>query len=200
MRTEMLWASLLGMPFGFIDFFLIPAYWHPDSLFGLMEKYGLGIESFIFAFFMIGIASVVYKFLFRKTPVKLHRNSHAHFLLLILASFSFVAAAILFPTQAVYYLMEIGAAGTAIVAYLRRDLIKEMFMSAFIFSFLYLAVFILINFIFKGFVEYSYNLANLWGIYIVGVPLEEVGVAFFIGAFWSVLYEYTKDYREIDVA
>jgi hypothetical protein len=38
LRQEMLWASFLGMPFGFVDFFLIPRYWNPDSLFFWINK------------------------------------------------------------------------------------------------------------------------------------------------------------------
>ena len=59
LRKEMLWASLLGMPFGFIDYFLVPKYWNPDSLFGIIKKYGVGIESFFFFFVMSGVASVI---------------------------------------------------------------------------------------------------------------------------------------------
>ena len=49
---------------------------------------------------------------------------------------------------------------------------------------------------FSGFVEHSYNLKNTWNILILKVPLEEIVVAFFCGAFWSSVYEYTKNYRE----
>ena len=45
-------------------------------------------------------------------------------------------------------------------------------------------------------VKYFYNLKNTWGILVLGIPLEEIGVVFFAGAFWSTIYEYTKAYRE----
>ena len=32
-------------------------------------------------------------------------------------------------------------------------------------------------------------------IFIAGIPIEETLFSFSIGAFWSVLYEYTRGYR-----
>lgn len=92
--------------------------------------------------------------------------------------------------------MIVGAAGALVTSYFRKDLSKQILASAFVFSFLYFAVFILVNFMFKGLVENFYNLKNTWGILVLGVPLEEIGVAFFAAAFWSTIYEYTKAYRE----
>jgi len=46
----MLWASFFGLPFDLVDYFLVPEYWNPESLFGLIKKYGVGIESFVFFF------------------------------------------------------------------------------------------------------------------------------------------------------
>jgi len=196
LRREMLWASLIGMPFGFIDFFLVPTYWNPDSLFDLIKKYGVGIESFIFLFLMAGIASVIYEFLRKKKPVKLAHGGRNHFWLLFFIVFAYVVMSILFPSKAIYNLMIVGASGAVVTAYLRRDLWKQIFASAFIFSFLYFGIFVLLNLAFNGFVEYSYNLKNTWGILVLGIPLEEIGAVFFVGAFWSTFYEYTKAYRE----
>jgi hypothetical protein len=195
----MLWASCCGIPFGFIDFFLVPAYWNPDSLFGLIKKYGVGIESFIFLFVMTGIASVIYEFLRKEKLVKLAHGGRSHFWLIFFIPLAYVAMSILFPLKAVYNLMIVGAVGDIITAYFRRDLWKQIFASAFIFSSLYFVVFVLINLIFKGLVENFYNLKNTWGILVLGVPLEEIGVAFFAGAFWSTIYEYTKAYREKNI-
>jgi hypothetical protein len=136
----------------------------------------------------------------KEEPVKLAHGGRPHFWLLGLVSLAYVFMSIWFPSKAVYNLMIVGAVGATITVFLRRDLWKQMFASAFIFSFLYLGVFVLVNLIFKGFVENSYNLNNIWGILVLGVPLEEMGVAFFVGAFWSTLYEYTKSYREKKIA
>lgn len=195
LRQEMIWASIWGLPFGFIDYFLVPTYWNPDSLFGLIKKYGVGIESFFFLFVMAGIASVLYEFVQKKRTVKLARIGDHHFWLLFFVSFAFITLSILFPSKAIYNLMFVGAIGAIVTAYFRRDLFREILASAFIFSFLYLGVFALANFTFKGMVENFYNLQNTWNILILGIPLEEIVVAFFAGAFWSSIFEYTKSYR-----
>jgi len=192
----MLWASILGMPFGVIDFFLVPAYWHPDSLLGLMEKYGIGIESFLFLFCMAGIASVLYEFLWKEKLIRLEHSGQHHYWLLIFIPFLYIILSIIFPTKSIYNLMIAGAIGSIITACLRKDLRKQILISAIIFSLLYFVIFILVSFLFPGFVIHSYNLSNTWDILVLGIPLEEIVVAFFAGAFWSTIYEYTKSYRE----
>ena len=196
LRKEMLWASFWALPFGFIDFFLVPNYWHPDSLFGIMKKYGSGIESFIFIFLMAGIVSVIYEFLRDKKPIKIARANRHRFWLLALTSLTFLIMTALYPTKAVYNLMIAGVLGSIVTACLRKDLTKQMFVSASVFSLIYLGVFILINLMFPGFVQHSYNMKSLWNVFVFGVPFEEIAVAFLVGAFWSTLYEYTKSYRE----
>ena len=52
LRKEIILASLLGMPLGLSDYIFIPWYWNPHMLFNLKP----GIESFIFAFAIGGIA------------------------------------------------------------------------------------------------------------------------------------------------
>jgi len=195
LRKEILWASFWGMPFGFIDFFLVPVYWNPDSLFGFIKKYGVGIESFIFFFMMAGLASVLYEFFEKEKTVKLVCGGHSHFWLLAAAAFIYVGLSIFFPSKTVYILMIVSAVGAIITIYLRRDLWKQIIVSAFIFSFLYFGAFVLVNFIFQGLAGEFYNLENTWNILFLGVPLEEIAVAFFAGAFWSTIYEYTKSYR-----
>ncbi|MFA5098637.1 MAG: lycopene cyclase domain-containing protein [Candidatus Paceibacterota bacterium] len=196
LRKEMLWASFFGMPLGIIDFFLVPAYWNPDSLFGLIKKYGVGIESFLFLFIIAGIASVIYEFFWKEKPVKLIHGGRPHFWLLLFFSLVFLSTSILFTSKAVYGFMVSCAIGAFIIVYLRRDLWKQVFFSAFALSIFYLGGLVLIKSMFKGLIENFYNFDNICGVLIFGIPLEEVGAAFFAGAFWSTIYEYTKSYRE----
>ncbi|MDQ5893179.1 MAG: hypothetical protein QG640_190 [Patescibacteria group bacterium] len=195
LRPEMLWAGFLGMPFGLIDFFLVPMYWNPDSLFDLIEKYGVGIESFVFLFLMASLAAVIYQFLFKRKAPKPKRSNHHHIVLLLATPILYVILSVIFPLHAIYNVMIVGAAGALATAYLRKDLRKQILTSAYLFSLLYLGVFVLVNLICDGWVGRFYNLENTWGILIWGVPLEEIAVAFFAGAFWSTIYEYTNSYR-----
>ncbi len=192
----MILASFWGMPFGFIDYFLVPQYWHPSSLFGLMERYGVGIESFLFLFLMAGIASVTYEFFYNEKLVRLTHTGHRHYWLLYSVPVAFVVMSALFPTIAIYNMMIVGGIGAAITACLRRDLRRQMLISAFIFSMIYLVVFVLVNLIFPDFVNHSYNFDNICGLLLLGVPIEEIAVAFFAGAFWSTIYDYSRAYRD----
>jgi hypothetical protein len=197
LRREMIWASFLGLPFGIIDYFLVPEYWHPQSLFSLMDNYGVGMESFIFLFLMSGTVSVIYEFF---EGVKIRKSGGKKkafgFLPLFLVVISFFSLVFLFSLQAIHSFMLAGLIGALGIFYLRRDLFKQMAFSAFFFAFFYFAVFFLTVRVFPGFVEAFYNLPNLWGFLVAGVPLEELAAGFFAGAFWSVFYECAQSYKE----
>ncbi|HRY52289.1 MAG TPA: lycopene cyclase domain-containing protein [Candidatus Portnoybacteria bacterium] len=198
LRREMVWASLAGLPFGIIDYFLVPAYWHPESLFGLMEKYGVGIESFLFLFLMAGLVSVIYEFLSNRKTKKINgsRSRHLHLLPLLLGVICFFTLTFLFPNKAIYNFIAAGALGGLAVVWLRRDLFKQAAASALIFTLFYFGVLLLVNQIFSGVIASVYNFKNMCGILVLGIPLEELLAAFFAGGSWSVFYEYVKSYRE----
>lgn len=199
MRREMLWASFFGLPFGIIDYFLVPSYWNPKSLFGLIKKYGIGIESFLFLFLMAGIVSVIYEFLARRRTKKMKSSRKLHLLPLLLGVICFFVLTLLFPSKAVYNFMVAGVVSGLAVIWLRPDLLKQAASSALIFSLFYFVVLFLVNKIFSGLVASFYNFENIWGVLVLGVPLEELLVAFFVGGFWSVFYEYVKSYREMNI-
>ena len=196
LRREMLWASFVGAPFGILDYFLVPEYWNPESLFGLIKIYGVGIESFLLFFLMSGIVSVIYEFLARRRTKKMKSSRKFHLLPLLLGVICFFVLTLLFPSEAIYNFIVAGVVGGLAVVWLRPDLLKQAAFSALIFSLFYFAVFFLINQIFSGFVASFYNFENISGVLVLGVPLEEIAVAFFAGGFWSVSYEYVKSYRE----
>lgn len=195
LRREMIFASSFGLPVGLIDHFLVPTYWHPDSLFGLMEKYTVGIESFLFVFLMAGISSVVYEFLTQQKLKKMLHDTRPHLLPFILTGIVFFILATIFPTKAIYVFMSVALLGAVAIVVRRRDLWKQVSASAFLFSGLYLATFVVVGLIYPDLVERFYNFDAISGILFLGVPIEEVATAFFAGAFWSVMYEYMNAYR-----
>ena len=82
------------MPFGITEPLFVPEYWSPPSLFGLAQRTGFDIESFIFSFAIGGIAAVLYNVMLRKRMELLpgEERHHWHYA---------IAASILFPTVAV---------------------------------------------------------------------------------------------------
>lgn len=195
LRREILLGSLMGLPFGLIEYFFVPYYWNPLSLFDFIRKFGFGIESFIFAFFTAGIASVFYEFLENRRTAKINRKSKNNALLLGLFLAIFILLNLFFPSRPVYDLTVAFAVVTIVIAFLRRDLIPQIVASAFVFAALYWLMYVLTEIIYPGFVLMFYNLQNLSGIFILGVPLEEIIIAFTGGACWSVLYEYSNGYK-----
>jgi Lycopene cyclase len=87
------------------------------------------------------------------------------------------------------------AAGALVLGYLRHDLIPLMLTSIASFTLLYFVLFLWVLFLYPEFVERFYNLPNLLGLYIHGVPIEELLFAATGGAIWSVAYEYVHGYR-----
>lgn len=196
LRKEMLWASIVGLPFGFIDYFLIPGYWHPDVVFDLGIKHGFGLESFLFFSLMAGITSVIYEFVEKKKLIKIKGNKHHHFLILIFAITFFITFGIIFPNQIIYNLIITLFVGGITLIFLRKDLLRKIVMSGFIFAVFYFIVFIVINNIFSNFIPSFFNVPSVWSVSVIGVPIEELLAAFAGGMFWSALYEYVNAFRE----
>ncbi len=188
------WTSLLG----FTEPLFVPSYWNPPSLFDLAHRTGFDIESFIFAFAAGGIVFALYDLLFRKNekPMpKLSRHSHRHrFHRAILWSVPIIIIVLFFTTalNPIYDFTIAGVIGGALAIYCRPALAKKMFASASFFLIIYYLYFLsLINAIASpGYVEQVWNLTNLSGILITGVPLEELLFAVTLGFYWSSVYEH----------
>ena len=74
--------------------------------------------------------------------------------------------------------------------YCRPELKKKMLVSAMIFLGIYFVYFLTLIALYPNYVEQVWNLQDISGILIVGIPLEEIlfGVSF--GFFWSSVYEH----------
>jgi len=58
-RAQMIWGSLVSAPFALTSILFIPQYWSPPSLFNLDARFKVGIEDFLWAAAVGGIASVI---------------------------------------------------------------------------------------------------------------------------------------------
>ena len=178
----------------------VPQYWTPPSLFNLDQKIRVGIEDFLWAAAVGGIASVVGELLLRDTLATLRsRPRHRHYAPFAIIAVLFIALEIWHPYQSYANTMlntiisfTIGAIAIAV---LRSDLITLMLISAASFTALYFFLFLCVLFLYPDFIHRFYNIPNLLGIYIAGVPIEELLFAASGGAIWSVAYEYVQGYR-----
>ncbi len=196
LRREMIWASLLGLPFGAIEFFFVPYYWNPESLFDLMRKFGFGIEGFIYTFSIAGIAAVGYEFLENRKLKKITGDKKLHLIPFILSIAVFLILKIIFPMKPMLDLAAAFSAGAVLTVILRPDLLKQVFGGGIIFGVFYFLIFAFFNRIAGDVVGQFYTPQILGNFKVAGVPLEEIVGAFTGGAFWSTIYEYTKAYRE----
>ncbi len=195
-RKEMLvvslWTSLLGLT----EPFFVPAYWNPPSLFDLAQRTGFDIESLLFAFGVGGGAFGLYQLIFGKTheeisTVKRHLPLHRYH------RWALAAAPVLFsilyfgttlnPIYSAILAMFAGGLATLLC---RPDLLRKMLTSAGLFLGLYFVFFLTLIAAYPGYVERVWNLKDLAGVLVVGVPLEELLFALSFGFLWSSIYEH----------
>ena len=198
LKKEIIFGSILGLPFGFSEFLFVPEYWNPPSLFELIHRLGFGIESLMFAFFVSGIASVLYETLFHKCLRRINTSYKTHILPYTLAISVFLLLEILLPSKSIYNLTFSFLLAASIVIINRQDLLPEIIVSGLTFGVFYFFLFLIFNWLFPDFIVRTYNLKNFIGLYVHGIPVEEVLFAFSVGTCWSSLYKYIKGYRLIN--
>ncbi len=91
------------------------------------------------------------------------------------------------------YSTILGLVGGGVCAcYCRPDLIPKMLASAILFLGLYFVYFLSLVAVYPDYVREVWNLRAISRILILGVPPEELLVAFTLGFMWSSIYEHIK--------
>jgi len=200
LHKEIVTASLLAAPLGLSQYFYVHEYWSPPTLFDLARRTGFDIESILFSFFVGGIAAVAYEVCFSRRLVKGRFGRHVHIGAYAVIVLGYVLIEFVAPTSTIYNLMIVAILATVVIVTSRPDLIVNMFISGVVFGGLYFILFLAFNALFSEFISTTYALENFWGIFALGVPLEEIMFAFWFGVVWSALYEYTQGYRLRSIA
>ena len=195
-KREMLTVSLWTSLFGLTEPIFVPAYWSPPSLFDLALRTGFDIESLIFAFGVGGIGVVIYEALFKTKHAPLsvgerHQHRHRAHLVALLSAPAIFALFYAFSGLNPMYSVLIALVGSGLITwYCRPDLKKKMLVSALLFFGMYFVYFLTLIAMYPGYVEQVWNLKDLSGILIVGIPLEELLFALGGGFFWSSVNEH----------
>lgn len=196
-RKEMLqvsfWTSLLGLT----EPIFVPEYWNPPSLFDLAQKIGFDIESLIFAFAIGGISAVIYELLaksFIHVKMNVMQRQHSrhkfHLFALLSAPIIFSILYLVTDLNPIYSTTIALFMGGVFTLYCRFDLKKKMITSGFIFLILYYLFFIGFVKIYPTYVQEVWNMQDISGVLVSGVPLEELLFAFSLGFLWSGIYEH----------
>ena len=195
-RPQMIWGTVITAPLALTSFLFVPQYWRPPSLFDLDARFRVGIEDFLWAGAVGGIASVVGEmFLKERLAVRRKQPRKKHYAPFIVMLVVFLVLWFWHPHKNIYNTAIAFAVCALVVAFLRSDLILTMFVGAGVFTLLYFALFLYFLALYPDFVPRYYNVPNLLGIYAAGVPIEELLFAASGGAVWSVAYEYLQGYR-----
>jgi len=195
-RRQMLITSGLTALLGLTEPLFVPEYWDPPTLFDLAQRTGFDLESLIFAFAAGGLAGSLYERLFpvrhENVPdAERHRRRHRfHLLALLSPAVAFVG---LYPIDAlnpIYAAILAMLIGSVFAAWCRPDLLRQMLGGAALFGVLYYVFFLSLVLVHPAYVDRVWNLADLSGVLLIGVPLEEVLFALGLGLLWSSAYEH----------
>jgi len=194
-RNQMLLGSALSAPFALSGFLFMPLYWHPPSLFNLDLRVGIGFEDVLWSAAVGGIAAVTGEILFREPLVRIESQAKRNVFVPIAATvLVFAALELLNRHAAMNNLLAGFVTGGAVVAAVRRDLILYMLRSGAAFTAVYFLLFCSLMLIFPEFVSRYWNAKALVGVYVLGVPVEELEFAFTGGALWSALWAYSRGF------
>lgn len=195
-RPQIIWGTVVTTPLALTSFLFVPQYWTPPSLFNLDANIRVGIEDFLWAGAVGGIASVVGEIAL-KERLAAHRKEHRkkHYAPFIVMLAVFLILHFMYPSKNIYSTAIAFAVCAIVVAFLRSDLIPTMLVGASVFTILYFLLFVYFLALYPDFIERYYNLPNISGIRLLGVPIEELIFAASGGAVWSIAYEYFQGYR-----
>lgn len=197
-RREMLLVSLWSLPLGLFEWFFVPPYWSPPTLFDLAVRTGFDTETFIFAFAGGGIVAVLYEIVVpsRHVPVGAHERQHPrhryHWLVSSSGPALFIALLLASDMNPIYALIMAPVVTGILTWYCRPDIKGKMLAGALLFFALYFVYFWSLVLLFPDYVAQVWNLPAISGILIAGIPLEELMFALSVGFFWSSIYEHVK--------
>ena len=197
LRKDILWSGCFGMITALTAAWWVPTYWNPPTILGLNGYFGFDLEDFLLMFAIGGISSVIYEYIFNR---KLHKNIkkiHPHLTAIFIFFILYGGLQLLFPDKVFYNSIVAFFAGIVLIMIQRHDLVFKILISGIFFGVLYFIMFKILIFLFPYYIGKYYSFQNLSGLFMFKVPIEEVVLGFFMGAFWSALYEYRKGYELI---
>lgn len=193
-RREMLTMSSMVAIFGpLTDIVYTKDWWAPLTL----TKTAVGIESFIFAFAMGGVASIIYEEIFktRLKQIRLSKKRQSEdnlslILLIIFGSVLFFGMSLVLRFNS--FVSTVLSATTLILIILsrRHDLIPVSIISGIIMMIVAVFVYTILEMITPGWVRAFWHFKNVPDIIILNVPIDDVVWYFLLGALIGIVYPF----------
>lgn len=183
-----------------LELFFLPDYWQPTTintfaftLYGIHYELAL-IEDLIWGFLFGGIAAVIYEEIFGiylKASHKRIRPSIRMMVALLIIGIVFLITPVLFFNIPVVYAAALSClAASFFCVFFRRDLLKDALISGFVMGGIYFFVLLIFSIIFSGIFDTWWYPDSLSGISVLNIPIEELLIAFAMGAVVGPFYEF----------
>ena len=194
-RSAMWRVSLVTSLFGLTEPIFVPRYWNPPSLFELAQRSRFDIESLIFSFAIGGIGVVLYDAITRRNLVPMeslarHERRHSWHRVALLAPFVLFVPLYFLPWNPIFAALVCLVAGAVASVVCRPDLLTKTMFSGVLFLVLYGMFMFGLRWFAPGYIEAVWNLPDLSGVLIGGIPLEELLFGFAFGMYWASVYEH----------
>ena len=194
LRSKIFFMSLVVGPIGPVsELFYLRDYWHPV----LFNGWRIGFEDFVWAFFIGGISSVIYEELFGKKYIKKHSPQHKIWMLVfcLFGVLWMSIGNIILNFNSIYVSISMFLLFALVILIFRHDLIKDAFFSGILIGSIMFVLYLAFLPFFPGLIHRWWELNNLTGVLIFGVPLEELAWGFGWGMVAGPAYEFVYGYR-----
>lgn len=193
-RKDMLLVGVLsGIAAIILDkYYATVDYWHPISIINWLP-----FDDFYYGFIYGGVAAELYEFIFKKkNSPKPTKRSYASLLYLFIFGLiaSFLVMVNIFHLNSITAHIVPPLAFGCIIPLLRKDLFIPELISGFIITILTYCMFLILILIYPEIFANHWELSKLSGIYITGIPIEELLFAFSVGFLTGNAYEFLYGY------
>ncbi len=186
LRSVMLLTGLIVCPLVAVDYFTTPSYWTPQTL----GNIPVGVEAFIFTFFLAGIASVIYELIGGRLASSKRIKLHLDKTLLLLPGFMVALIAyVVSGLNIIFLIIFCLLAVCGSISLYQKGFFPHIVVSALIFGIFYFLAFSFWQ-VLAPQSYYWWNLGAVYGLSIGRVPLGEVLFGFAFGAGVGPLYEF----------
>jgi len=183
-----------------LEFLFLSDYWQPTTinsfavtLYGVHYEIAL-IEDLIWGFLFGGIAAVIYEEIFgiylRANRKHIRPSIRMMAAFLVIGIVFLIAPTMFFNMPVVYAAILSCLASSMFYIFFRHDLFRDALISGFVMGGIYFLVLLIFSIIFSGIFDAWWYRDSLSGVSALHIPIEELLIAFAMGAVVGPFYEF----------